>query len=290
MRTKLALTFILLFTVPFLPLAHSAQKKIGVMVSIPPFVEFVERIGGDRVSVTMMIPPGANPHTYEPLPSQLRALGQTQLFVAVGSGIEFELTWLDKIKSLNPTIEICDVSKGIERLNFDKKESAHHHSRFDPHTWLSPVNAIQMVKNIEKTLLILDPEGKALYEKEAFSYIEELKKLDKINRSNFGGLKNREFLVYHPAWGYFAKEYGLKEVAIEYEGKEPSARRFSDMLGQMKNSNLKVIFASPLMSAKSAEVVAKEIGAKIELIDELSQNYIQNLNSVSEKIRDALKG
>lgn len=291
MKTKNTILFLSLF-LTLAPCALFSAEKMEVMVSIPPLAEFVRQVGGRLVDVKTMVPPGANPHTYEPTPNQLKALSHTKLFVAVGAGIEFELTWLDKIKSLNPGIQICDASKGIERLNSAEDETGekteHHHSRFDPHTWLSPGNGIQMVRNIEIAISAADPQNKKIYEAEATQYINELQKLDHNLHSIFSQTVRKEFVVYHPAWAYFAKAYGLKEIAIEFEGKEPGARRLSKTIESMKVGSAKVIFASPLLSAKSAQVVAKESGAQIEFIDELAENYIENIKKVSQKIENSL--
>ncbi len=275
--------------------AYADMGKIKVTASIPPLAEFAEGVGGDRVEVNTMIPPGANLHTYEPTPNQLKLLHEAKLFIAAGSGIEFELAWLSKLKGINPDLQICDSSKGIGLLSshdvHDQKQKTfgfRHYS--DPHTWLSPVNAIQMVRNIEKAFSKIDPAGKVIYGEQAELYITKLKKIDLQIRSALSPFRGRSFVVYHPAWAYFAKEYSLKEVSLEVEGKEPTARQFSSVIDDVKLKKNRVIFASPWSSAKGAEVVANATHAKVELIDELGPDYTENMLAVSQKIEESLKG
>ncbi|MFA6808419.1 MAG: zinc ABC transporter substrate-binding protein, partial [Eubacteriales bacterium] len=254
-----------------------AEKKniIEVSVSILPQAEFVEKIGGDKVHVTVMIPPGASPATYEPTPSQLVNLSLAKVYIKIGY-VPFEMAWMDRLKATNKDMIVVDSSKGIEIIGDD------------PHIWLSPMLVKKQAKSIYEALSEINPENEAYYQKNLAVFLGELDKVDekiKVSLSGFGGKK---FMVFHPAWGYFAREYGLEQIPIEVEGKEPSADDIVKLVKIAKQEGIKVIFASPQLSDKSAEVIAKEIGGKVVLIDPLAEDYINNMNKICQEIGKGL--
>jgi zinc transport system substrate-binding protein len=250
----------------------SKEEKIGVVVSILPLAEFVEQVGKDKVEVTVIVPPGADPHLFELTPVQLKKISQAQLYVEVGSGLNFELTWMDKIKLIYKDMLICNSSIGITLV--DK----------DPHIWLSPRNAKTMVENISEALIKIDPLSQKYFKKNSIEYINKLDILDKEIKARLEGVKNRRFISYHSSWGYFAKEYDLIQIAIENEGKEPSAASLAHIIDQTRAFNISIILVSPQYNMKSAEVVAKEVGAQIIIADDLSMDYINNLRKLAEEI------
>ncbi|OQX22457.1 MAG: hypothetical protein BWK75_00690 [Candidatus Altiarchaeales archaeon A3] len=276
----------------------NVSEKITIAVSIPPQAEFVKKIVGDKVNVIVMVPPGASPHTYELTPNQMIDLSNAKMYAKVGSGIEFELGWMDKIAEINKNMLIVDCSKGIElREMTEEEENAeaegheedkgqeqkeHHHEVNDPHIWLSPKNAKIIVENIYAGLIKIDFNNKEYYKKNKDSYVAELDKTDKEILEKLMSLKDRKILVFHPSWGYFCRDYNLTQVAIEKSGKEPTLQGVENLIKQAKENNITLIFASPQFSTKSAEVIAKEINGKVVLIDPLSENYTANLYEVAD--------
>jgi len=256
---------------------ESVSGKIGVIVSIPPQKEMVERIGGEKVSVTVMVPPGANPHTYEPLPSQLEEAARAKVYVEVGSGIEFELAWLDKILAVNRDLKVINSSAGIGLM----KSADPDEPGLDTHIWTSVRNAEKMAQNVCLGLSGIDPSNAGYYQKNLDSYLKELDALDLEIAAGTSSLGVRKFIVYHPAWGYFARDYGLEQIGIEQEGKEPSARWMSEVVDIARRENISVIFASPEYSTASAEALSREIGGRVVLIDPLSEDYVLNMRNVS---------
>jgi zinc transport system substrate-binding protein len=253
--------------------------KIGVIVSILPQAEFAEKVGGDRVTVTVMIPPGASPHSYEPAPSQLTQVSNASLYCEVGSGIEFELTWMDRIASMNKDMVIIDCSKGIELISGDPDRS--DHSGTDPHIWLSPKNAAIMVENIYQGLIEVDPDSTDYYTENKERYLQELETLDyEIREALPESLTT--IMVYHPSWGYFCREYGLEQIPIEREGKEPTPQDIVQLIDLAKKEHITVIFVSPQVNEQPAEVIAREIGGKVVLVDPLEKNYVENLLKVAQ--------
>jgi zinc transport system substrate-binding protein len=246
--------------------------KIGVVVTILPQAEFVESMGGEKVSVTVMIPPGQDPHTYAPTLNQLVAVKQAKLYIEVGSGLEFELAHMDSIVDANRNMLVVDCSKGVELIEDD------------PHIWLSPRNAKIMVENICDGLIQVDPQDRDYYIQNENEYLAKLDKLDTDISGNLTGITNRWFIVFHPAWGYFAADYNLTQVAIEIEGKTPSPKDVADVVQEAKEHSIKVVFASPEFDVKSAQTIAEAIGGKVALIDPLARDYIDNMYKVMNEL------
>ena len=271
-----------------------AREKIGVAVTIAPLAEFVEQIGGDRVMVTLMVPPGASPHTYEPKPGQLKGLGRSRLYVKVGTGVEFELAWLDKILAVNRALAVCDSGRGIRLIgapkgHHDDEASHHHHSESDPHIWTSLSNAMVMAGNIRDGLISVDPAFEAQYRKNADAYILKLRSLRNRIADELKNARVRKFMVFHAAFGYFAGDFNLTQIAVEVAGKEPSARDMARLIKKAKAENIKVIFAEPQFNTKSADVIASAIGGQVVLIDPLAGHYLSNMEKMAFAVIGKLK-
>ncbi|HAV10490.1 MAG TPA: zinc ABC transporter substrate-binding protein [Dehalococcoidia bacterium] len=287
------LTFVMLACISLLApmlLSSCAQTsitsdKIGVAVSILPLVEFAESIGGDKVTVNVMVPPGASPHTYEPKPSQMTALANARLYVKVGSGIEFEISYMDKLASINKAMLVVDSSKGIDLMKSDDPDEP----GMDPHIWTSPKNAVVMVKNICDGLGQIDSANKAYYKANRDAYIKKLTELDESIIKGLDSVKNRSFIIYHPAFGYFARDYNLTQIGIEQEGKEPTAAYVTHVTKEAKEKSCTVIFVSPQFSQKSAEVIAHEINGAVIPLDTLAKEYITNMEAIKDAMIKAMK-
>jgi len=279
------------------------DDKIGVVVSIPPQAEFVEKVGGDKVTVTVMIPPGANPHTYEPAPVQLEEVSKAEIYAKVGSGIEFELAWMDKIIKINEKMLVVDCSRGVKLIaisyesgepvaynEYDENDKDRSNFKgIDPHIWLSPSNAKIMAENIYEGLVQIDPENQKYYERNLGSYLEELDRLDEEIARIFLEKENKVIMVFHPTWTYFALDYGIKQMPIEEEGKEPTAEGIKNLIDKARKYDIKVIFASPEFSTKSAEAVAREIGGSVVLISSLKKNYVENIREAEKAFAGAME-
>lgn len=246
--------------------------EIVVAVTIPPEQEFVERVGGDHVRVILLVPPGADPHTYEPSPGILADVAGADMYAVVGSGIEFELIWQEKIAALNPDMLIVDSSRGIDLITGGDGDRG----RPDPHIWTSPKNAEVMVGNIRDGLIAVDPENAADYRRNADAYLEELDALDAEVAGAFAEPGVKTVMVLHSSWAYLARDYGFTEVPVENEGKEPSPQRIEHLIRQAEEEHIRVIFASPEHSVRSAEVIADAIGGRVVLVSPLEEDYLSN--------------
>jgi zinc transport system substrate-binding protein len=267
------------------PAAQPAGDRIGVMVTVLPQVEFVNAVGGNRVEVTAMVPPGANPHTYEVTPSQMAKLSKAKMYAKVGSPLEFELTWLDKLVAQNRGMLLVDCGQGIGLIESSDPDEP----GIDAHTWTSPRNVKTMVNNIYAGLSQIRPADQQYFEKNRDSYLEKLDALDADIRSSLTGIGNRTFIVYHPAWGYFARDYGLTQLGIEREGKEPQAAYMARLIKEARDNNIKVIFVSPQFDTRSAEAIAREIGGSVVSIDPEGGDYLDNMRKVAAALREALQ-
>lgn len=246
------------------------EDKINVVVSILPLADFVENVGGNKVNAIVMIPPQASPATYEPKPSQLKSVSNADMYVKVGSPIPFEQVWMEDIIKMNKNMHVTDCSKGIEIVEND------------PHIWLSPRNAKIMIENIYTGLIEIDPSNKNYYSTNKEKYILELESVDKNIEIILSDISNRKIIVFHPAWRYFAQDYGLEQIPIEIEGKEPSSADISGLIDFAKEKNISIVFAQPQFNAKSAKLIANEIEGNVVFIDSLAKDYIENLMSVSK--------
>ena len=180
-----------------------------------------------------------------------------------------------------------------EHAKHDEKHEAHeehdeeHEAHADPHVWLNPMLAITMARNISDALIDMDKANKDFYLENFQKLMNDLLAFDESAKNELAGLKNRKFVVYHPAWGYFAAHYDLEQISIERSGKEPKIDEMASTLKMIKDENIKVIFADPNRSQKSAQILASQTGAKVELLDPLGYNLLENLKIAVGAIKDA---
>ena len=294
-----SLSFILLILPVLAFLVISCQEtnqpddKVGVVVTIAPQADFVEAVGEEKVIVTVMVPPGADPHTYEPTPSQMVGVSKAKMYAKVGSGVEFELAWMDKISQQNKKMLVVDCSKGIQMMGMEENHGdegdGEQHQGEDPHIWLSLQNAKLMVWNICSGLIQVDPQNEAYYTRNRDEYLAKLDALDKDIQAGLSKVINRRFMVFHPAWGYFARDYNLEQIPIAIGGKEPSAKDIANLIQKAKELGIKIIFAEPQFNPRSAETIAKEIGGRVVFIDPLAEDYISNMRLVLDELAKAME-
>ncbi|MCC7573851.1 MAG: zinc ABC transporter substrate-binding protein [Candidatus Methanofastidiosum sp.] len=261
-----------------------SDGRIVVYATVSPQKEMIEAVGGEKVNVNIIVPQGGDPHTADLKPSQLADLSKAKIYFMVGSGIEFEVKSMDKIKDLNKNMIVVDSSKGIGLI--EMVEDDHNEDGNDPHIWTSLRNGKIMVQNIYEGLIAADPNNKEYYLKNRDDYLEKLDEADNYIINELKDMDNRSFMIFHPSWGYFAKDYNLNQIAIEIEGKEPTLQSLAHTIEEAKEQNIKVIFVSPGFSSKAAEIITKEIGGKTEVIDPLAENYIENLKITANKIKN----
>jgi zinc transport system substrate-binding protein len=253
--------------------------SIRAAVTLLPQAEMVRAVGGDRVDVMVIVPPGVEPHTYEPSAGTLITLQKTAVYFKIGNGLmPFEDKLTEKVVALNPDILIVDTSDGVPLIHGSDPDSP---AGNDPHVWLSPANARIMVKNIAGGLIRIDPDNAAYYEDNAGQYIAKIDILDEKIKKEMNTTTGRTIIVTHPAWSYFARDYAIEQVSIESEGKEPTARDIEAVVTIARQRNISVVYIEPQYSARSAEVIAEEINGSIVIIDPLAADYLENLDRVA---------
>ncbi|NCC27456.1 MAG: ABC transporter substrate-binding protein [Gammaproteobacteria bacterium] len=283
----------LFFILLVIPCLARAEDPLTVFVTVAPQETFVSRIGGEHVRVTALVRPGQDPHAFEPTARQIAALADADLYIRIGVG--FEDAWMPRLLAANPRMRVLDARDGLEVRRNDKghghhdhgHDHAHDHGDFDPHVWTSPARVKIMGARIRDALADLAPEHAADFAANDARFAADLDALDTEIRARLAGVENRRFMVYHPAWGYFAEDYELEQVAIERDGKEPGARALAAMIEQARREGIRVIFVQPQINPASAEQVARSIGGQVAVIDPLSGDYFENLRQVAELIAGA---
>jgi zinc transport system substrate-binding protein len=300
---------LLLLMLSLAPVVGIAEP-LRVFASVLPIKTFIEKVGGEHVDARAMVRPGFNPHTYDPTPQQISALADAVLYVR--TGVPFEDAWMARIRSANPTMKVLDARQGLQLRKLEahahdkpRHDTDHHHDHHgepdahaaghhddheqDPHVWTSPPLARQMVGVIRDTLAALRPAHAAAFSRNHDAYVAELESLDRELHALLDPLSNRRFLVFHPAWGYFADTYELTQVPIEHEGKTPGARALAALIEQAQHEGIRVVFVQPQFDKRQARQVAQAIGGAVIAVDPLAADYVDNLRRVGREFAQALQ-
>ncbi len=260
------------------PVGTPAERPV-VLTSVPPMAYFVERLGDGLVDVEVLIPPGANPVVYEPSIAQMRAAARAIMYVKVGHpNFPFEATWLDELSAVNQGMAVVDGSRGC---------AGRRPPRLDPHIWLAPSCARTMARHIADALIARLPGRAATVRSRLVALLAEVDALDAELRSSLAGHVGQRFLVFHPAWGHFADDYGLEQIAIEHGAKEPSSDHLVDVIHQARAEGLRVVLVQPQFDRRSAEVVAAEIDGTVLSVDPLSKDWPDTLRRAARAFRGA---
>jgi zinc transport system substrate-binding protein len=245
--------------------------SVSVFVSILPQKYFVERIAGPLADVAVMVGPGDSPETYEPKPRQVAELTRARAYFEIG--VPFERAWMARLRAANPEMLVVDTTAGILRGRIG-----------DPHVWTNPAFVKAMAMQIRDGLVGLDPQNAAAFERNYRQFVVDLDDLDREVREQLAPFAGRGFLVFHAAWGYFADAYGLRQIAIEAEGKEPGPKTLANVINEAKTLGCNVVFVQPQFSRANAEMIARAIGGRVVALDPLAENYIGNIRSVAGAI------
>lgn len=273
------------------PLSSLLAEPLSVYVSILPQKYIVERIGGEHVRVTVLVGPGQSPETFEPQPRQMAGLGEAALFYRVG--VPFEEAWIDTIRNNHPGMALLDARQGVtlremEPAGGHHHDYDHHHAAHqpDPHIWLDPANVRIMIGYLRDRLVALDPPHAEHYRANHDQLALELADLERRLREQLAPYRGRQFMVYHPSWGYFADAFGLRQMPIESEGKEPGAHTLARLIGEARAKGVKVVFVQQQFAQRQARALASQVGARLVPLDPLAEDYMDNL----QRIADAISG
>jgi zinc transport system substrate-binding protein len=280
--------FLLLITGLLMSCGRNSTDSVKIItVSIAPFKYFVEQIAGNDFTVNIMVPAGADPHTYEPFPQQIDKLRRSVAYMSNGY-LGFEMNWLDRFYETNPTMKKLSLGDGIDPLTSGHQHEGGHMEGADPHYWVSPMNALIIASSVKGLLTELNPSQKEKYETNYKLLISKIREIDNRARELFSGAPGKCFMIYHPNLAYVARDYGLEEIPVEFEGKEPPPSRMRELIDRARKDNIKTIFVQMEYDSKNAKAIAGEIGAHIVLIDPLSENWLKSTTDIIEALSKSL--
>lgn len=280
---------ILLFSLSHSSAQEMPAAKLHAFVSIAPQAYFVERIGGSRVDVEVLVAPGQSPATFEPTPKQMAALSGVDVYFRIG--LPFEDQLLKKLATTNDRVRIVDTREGITLRPIEEEageDHANEHGRADPHIWLNPRLVEIQARHIVEGLTALDSLGKTAYERNLIEFTQDLRQIDSTIAEILAPLKGRKIYVFHPSYGYFADAYGLIQVAVETGGKEPGGQQLANLIDQARKDSVRVVFVQPQFSQKSARTIAEAIDGAVVPLDPLARDYLENLRRLARNIERAL--
>ena len=282
-----------------LPAAEPApESKLPVAVSLPPYQWLAERIGGNHVTVLSLLDEGEDPHSFQPPPRRVTALSGAKIWFTVSMPFEEDL--VEKLKQTAPKLQIVSIHEGIELAEGEEhdhhhdhetpgesKEDPEHHDsgEIDPHVWLSPVLLKQQAHTVAHALGAIDPAHADEYETNAVALEKELDSLHAALTETLAPLKGTTLFVFHPAFGYFARTYGMKQESIETKGREPSAKHLTELINEAKEDGVKLILVQPQFSQASAEKMAKAIGATVHPVNDLGKDVLATLRALGEAVK-----
>lgn len=243
--------------------------ELNVWCGIPPLVSVVNEVGGDRVRVQSLMNSSQDPHTWSPTPKAVAGVRAAALFFTVG--MPFEETVARKLAGMNSGLRIIHTASGLD-------------TTIDPHVWLSLPNLSIIADSVREALVQADPAGEAVYRRNCSAYQQRLETEHERLRRKLAPLEGRTFYVYHPVFGYFAHDYGLKQGVVELEGKSPSPKDLLALINRAKGAQVRVVFVQPQFSQRPAKIIADRIGGAVIAIDPLLENPVE----VIEKAADTL--
>ncbi len=278
-----SLTFILF---AFITCTVASAEKIKVAVSIPSQEYFANRIGGDLVEVRSFVRPDEDPCAFEPNPRRVAWISKADIYFKVGMAFENEV--IEKFAQNQPRLKIVDAAAGITLLEegHEHDHDGHHHEleSKDIHFWLNPRLAMKMSENMLDTFITQDAAHTDTYRKNAETLFKELNALDQNIEQRLKPYAGKTFYVFHPAFSYYAQRYGLSQVAIQKDGKEPNARFLRELIKQAKSQNVKIIYAQSGFSQREAETIANEIGGSMETLNPLGEDYLKNMQMITDAL------
>ncbi len=261
--------------------SNDVEEKAIVAVTILPQKAFVEAVCGDLAEVVTIVPPGNSPGNYEPTPQEMENFSRASVYFTIGVPTE-KANILPKAENM----EIVDLPAKVAEVYPDREFSP---GKRDPHIWLSPKRAKVMVETIAETMCILDTENTQIYQENAEAFLKELDRVDTEIKETFAGIHNTKLIVFHPAYGYFADDYGLEMYALQQDGKEATPQHLQDMTDLAEAENIKAIFSQAEIDSKQPDAFAEEIGGEKVILNPLSDDYILNLESMAEAIAGAMQ-
>ncbi len=280
--------------------AEGAEGELRIFVSVQPQKYFVERIAGSEAEVTVMVPPGKEPATYDPTPRQVSQLSTAHVYFRIR--VPFEESFLPRVERSLEDLRIVDTTENIDRRHLavhDHEEDAEDEESHgdeqpgegavDPHVWLGPMEVKAMAATIRDTLSELRPENEARYEENYESFAADIDRLHERLSQRLAAVEGATMFVFHPAFGYFADTYGLEQKAIETGGKEPSSAQLEQIVEAAQDEGVRVIFVQPQFARSAAERIAEAIDGAVVAIDPLAEDWMENMETIAERVEEGVQ-
>ncbi len=264
-----------------------ASRSHIVLVSVAPHVDLIQRIAGDTLAVELLVPAGVSMHTYEPNPKQVLKVAKADLWFGIGETFESKL--LQALQTQNRCLQFVDLRNGVDLIYCDPRSSYGHchccqKNGADLHIWLSPKQMKAQAIAIAQALQSKYPEHAKLYQKNLDQLLQDLDQLDRELTVLFAQAPSRTFMVAHAAYAYLARDYNLKQIPIEYEGRDPSPRQLTELLQQARQAGVTIIFTQPQYGDKAAKLIAESIGARLVSLDPYNPDYFASMRRIGQAI------
>lgn len=304
-QTSIIITFLSILLLTACVSKQTQTEGNIVTVTIEPQRYFAEKIAGDKFKINCVVPAGQSPETYDPTPQQMIQVGKSMAYLRIGP-IGFEQAWMDKIHENNPKLEVFDTSEGMNLLTDTEEDSHahnhdghdhsahagedghhhHHHGGVDPHIWSSITGAKVVAWNTLNAFIALDPDNTEYFWKNYNELVDEIDKTEGEIKQLLDPLTDRTFIIYHPALTYFANEFNLTQLCIEMDGKEPSPAQLKMLVETARDNNARVVFIQQEFDQKNAELIAKETGCKLTVINPLAYHWSKEMIHIAKALAD----
>ena len=288
---------LMIFSITSCSRSNTQHDGLLIAVSIPPQEWFVSQIAGDKAGTLILVPPGQNPHNYEPTPRQIQSLASADVWLL--SGTEFEISLRPKIESLFPNLLIIDGTQGVEfryLTDHEHHDCDHDHSfdetfnlTIDRHTWLGRAPVRMMAAQIVDHLVFIDNENESYYFERYYNMLQEIENVFEELRIVLAPLNGKSIFVYHPSFGYFLDEFGIKQEAVEMGGKEPTPRQLNNLIEKINEEKPSAIFVQTQFPVNAARTIANAVGAQVIELDPLARNWLENIRHMGQALKNIIQ-
>lgn len=260
----------------------SSGKEPVISVSILPLQYFVDQLSGENLEVNVMIPHGASHGTYSPTTRQMQKLSDSEMYLRIGS-LGYEYAFIDRLQELNPRMQVLDLTRHVELIRGVIDHGDHvHEGGIDPHIWMSPRVMLSLLPVMRDGLLEAYPHLQQQVESNYPALFQQVLEIDKQMDQLTRELQRKRFMIFHPALTYLARDYGLEQISIEHEGKEPGPGQLGRLIQAARDETIRVIFIQAEYDQRNASLVSRETGAQIIQINPLEYNWPRNMNHLME--------
>jgi zinc transport system substrate-binding protein len=266
---------------------NNKVKRDVITVSVAPFSYFAKAIGGDMFDINIMVPASADPHIYEPVPGQISELSRSVAYISDGY-LGFEMTWLDRFYEANRKMKKLQLGSSVDLILSNDHHEGEHTEGADPHFWVSPLEAMKIAESVKNFLTELDPSAKDKFEAGYKVLTDTISAVNALATRLFSDFRGATFMIYHPALGYLARDYGLNQIAVENEGKEPTPSSMKNLIDLAGEKKIRMILIQKGFDTKNAGAIASETGSVLVPVDPLSEDWPRSVREIINAVHKSL--